>query len=769
MKKLINTLTAITILLSPITSIISCGTKKDSEKEVDNNYSSLTDVQKQMYNGAEILSKLIIASRHENLNYNINEILSMYLAPTPTALKIPTSYTYNKKQVDFSNSIEMFKSILMPSISKIDIDKNAGVYASYIMGMYEDGFYKDYLKNGYFEDSFNKEGGKGFNKSSNNEMGILAGLDKELKLSNEESRKDLSWAIQDTGALTNYLLNKGYDGSYPGDSNGTKGPTGHPTDERGGTNSAGYLFYNSIISNGKGSYNAFQKEVTVQDKLDQGNNFKKGDFINKIYSSEINGINFNKIGSMFSNTAGYLNISGYINSFVTLLKNVSESDFGSEYLLNAANYFTPMVVNVKDETNSRVQLVGLSLLYNAQEAVYNIMNKTTRDGKSLKSFLKDNGFSEDLLSKKYEDIKSIGINEVLTDVGKIDKIKVTRIYSNNNSLESLKNTSLFLKELKTFQTNLKTEKLKKEFSQTFYTDVTSPFYQAYNLIIKPPIAGIGGIGESGWKELMSEDGSGAVNLLNLLSIAYDNLSNEDTKELLETVTSKFNNVSINSLSRSQKLGLINDLGYDSLNKKYKENSYMGIFYNIIKNENIAGVSELNSLLDFLNDSVNREMKTLHENALQYIYDDNYWKLNNINLNSTAPNEIGGEMEFTLSYTGNGDADSNADQQTQKVNVPDNFNPYQTLIKHQEDYANSDSLKNSIDKNKKSGIILGKEQLNMSDEDILNYDGKGENYKAVNHKYTIKWKNISDDIDNPYWIIVDMKSFNSDGKEFYNIY
>jgi hypothetical protein len=40
------------------------------------------------------------------------------------------------------------------------------------------------------------------------------------------------------------------------------------------------------------------------------------------------------------------------------------------------------------------------------------------------------------------------------------------------------------------------------------------------------------------------------------------------------------------------------------------------------------------------------------------------------------------MTFTLDYTGEGDSSSNADQQTTKYEVPENFNPYQTIADNQ---------------------------------------------------------------------------------------
>ncbi|AKU79994.1 hypothetical protein [Spiroplasma turonicum] len=786
MKKLIRTLAVLTFFATPISTVVACGNKdksKDSDKNngngnedpnnpIDPNLpNDLTELQNQMVDGASFLSKMIVSGRHENLNYNINEILSMYLTPIPTAMMMPVTYKYKDNEINFASKLEKYRSLLAPSINKINNDNYSGVFASYIMGMYNNDFYNNFLKDEYFEDSFNKTGGKGFNKKSDNELGILAGFDKDLKLSEEENRKNLSWAIQDTGALTNYLLNKGYDGSYPGDTNGTSSPKSASNDKKGGTNGSGYLYYNSVVSKGKGSYNAISSKKTIIDKLSINDTFEAANLKNNEFSSKINNMSFNKIGSMIANTAGSLNLKGYINNFSSMLDNVDESDFGAEALINATNYFTPFLVKKEDTSNTRIQLVALSLLLNVQEALKNILSND-----NLKTFLIENGFNETLLNSSYSFSEAISSSQLMFP--NPETAKITNIYKENlekiDPIENLKNISDLLKEFSKFQVNLKNQELIEKFKNDFFIYKKSPFYKSYSLIIDANIffvGSLGGIGVDGWKQLVGEKVEGGSNLLNLLSTTYNKLANIDTKEIYENISNdeNFKNKNISDLTRKQKLNLIKRLGYDSSEKKYTKDSILYNSYNQLKNYDNVGVKELNELLVYLKNSTNESMKPLHEQVLQYIYDDKYWKTTGITLNATDPSELNAKMEFTLEYNGIGDAESNADLQTTKIDVPDNFNPYQTKLEHQKEFLNNEELNSQVDKNKVSGKVLGKEKLNLDDNGLINYDGKGEKYKNVKHKYKLVWQNISNSSDNPYWVIVDVKSYNENGEEFYNIY
>jgi hypothetical protein len=110
------------------------------------------------------------------------------------------------------------------------------------------------------------------------------------------------------------------------------------------------------------------------------------------------------------------------------------------------------------------------------------------------------------------------------------------------------------------------------------------------------------------------------------------------------------------------------------------------------------------------------------------------------------------MTFTLDYTGEGDSSSNADQQTTKYEVPEKT------------VTNADKV---------SGVVLGQQAdpEKWTDKALLNYDGTGmlEDLAPVHHQYQVTWENISNDINQPYWVITSIHSYNDDQEEFYNIY
>ncbi|AKU79628.1 hypothetical protein [Spiroplasma turonicum] len=776
MKKLLSFISVATFLSTPISAIVSCGKTNDNSK-VDKKF---TEIQQQMLEASEFVSRMVIASRHENLNINLNELLSIYFSPTPTSLMIPNSYQYKDKNINLASKIELFKNILSPKLDFLNKDGSAGVYASYIMGMYDNNFYNNFLINGGFEDSFNEDGGKGFNdfiNPKNNEMGILSGLDKDLKLSENQEQRNLAWGIQDTGPLTNYLLDKGYDGSYPGDTNGTDGIStffhGKPTIHNGGTNSSGYLHYNSIVSKGKGVFNGNGIEKDINDKLKNVNYTpaikKKNQFTSY---AKVNDIEFNKLGTELTNIAGNLNIDGYINKITSIIQSISTSDFGTEMLLNLENNLLPVVVSSKGWTNTIIQTIGFSFIYNVQNAINKIQNNS-----DLSNFLLENNFNTEILNKKINKRNAIVANDAHKPV--IDKAQAIRLYKTekddviNNQLENLKQVSLFIEELIRFHDNLKNKEKKVEFVKKFLKNKNTPFWDSYEIVIKPNVFGVGakGLTQLGWEELVGEEGDGFINALNLLAFTYKDLASSEKNQTLTLISNDddFKNKSLVDLNKTQKNKLKKLLGYNSLDLSFEENSIFNNIFNVFKNKEFRGSTEFSHLFDIMKNSVNEDMNKVHEQSLQYIANDDFWDISNININATDQNQFNGEIEFTLNYKGNGDSESNASKQKYKIDVPENFNPYQTIKEHQKEFLEKDILKNNIDDERISGEVLLKRYKSLTDEDLINYDGKAMNYNPVNFKYKILWKNISNNSEIPYWVITEFKSFDEEGDEFYNIY
>jgi uncharacterized protein YodC (DUF2158 family) len=191
MKKLLNVLGAVLILGSSTTAVAACGGKPKG-----NDDANLTDLQKNMLSGAEFMTKVILAGRHENLNYNVNEVLSTFMAPISTLSNMPLNYNYNGKAVDLASGVQNYKNVLAPQMSTWDQDNYAGFYASYVMGMYDNKFYKDYWNkdNGFFQDTINKDGGYGINQTNKNADGFAAGLT-SWDLSKDKERRQLAWGV----------------------------------------------------------------------------------------------------------------------------------------------------------------------------------------------------------------------------------------------------------------------------------------------------------------------------------------------------------------------------------------------------------------------------------------------------------------------------------------------------------------------------------------------------------------------------------------------
>jgi hypothetical protein len=94
------------------------------------------------------MTKMILAGRHENLNYNVNELLTTLITPSKVQTKIPDMYTYNGVQFTPGEDLNNYLSYLAPSLQYFNGSQaDLGVYASYVMGMYDDKYYQDFVQN----------------------------------------------------------------------------------------------------------------------------------------------------------------------------------------------------------------------------------------------------------------------------------------------------------------------------------------------------------------------------------------------------------------------------------------------------------------------------------------------------------------------------------------------------------------------------------------------------------------------------------------------
>ncbi|ARU91307.1 hypothetical protein SCLARK_00644 [Spiroplasma clarkii] len=729
------------------------------------------------------MSKVIIAARHENLNFNVNELLSSLITPEATLMRMPQSYEYEGKNININGALSNYKKLLAPTIATLDQDHYAGTFASYIMGMYDDDFYKTII-NGErsFNDTMNQDGDVGFNKADKNALGYLAGLNKDLSLASSDSRRSLAWGIQDTGALTNYLLKQGFDGGNPGDTRarwgGLIGNPGSGADvNKGGTNGGGYAFYNSLMAIGSSAYNIPVKDKTVKTKLanlDPKITYTAGG--TSAAASKINDISFNEMGATIAKSGQSNNVNGGIALFASMAENLSTTASGALTTAEFTNYLLPVLIT-DIGADGFLQSLSFTLLTNIWKS-FNEISKTTDE--SL--------------------VNLFGI-EAINEMEKLDAAPVPNSSTSNESVkrDQIGYDVLYKwapKDQENPGTNAQiivdlVNKLAEKYANADSTQIeelnTKLFYgydgaisnQYKNFIddkgnvFAPGI----GMGLENWNNLIkSDEGLGGINLLQLGQGAYEMALDENLQKQVEKVHTEFGGreMAFRNLTSSEKQKFLQLLGYNG--SGFEKDSYLGRTYSGFTDESVIGQKQFAMLFKSMKNVVNSGMKDVHEKAFQYIYDDQYWTTSESKVIGTSNLDLNGSLEFTLKYTGIGDKSSNASSQHAKVVVPENFNPYQTILKNQtkllpEASQPREGALSKIDTSRKSGVVLGVEQnVVKTDDDLIKYDGVGllNNYDKVDFEYKVKWENISNDQSNPYWVITGIDCFNN-GQQFYNIY
>ncbi|ATZ17557.1 hypothetical protein ELUMI_v1c08360 [Williamsoniiplasma luminosum] len=767
MKKLLSFLGTTIFVASSALTVVSCVHNNQEDKN-----SNLTPLQAEMLDGANFISRLIIGGRHENLNYNVNEVLSMYLTPQATAMQMPVAYKYNEQKINLGSKISNYKNLLAPWIKGFDEDGYAGMFASYVMGMYDDNFYQKMFNpgsdsKGYFEDTFSKGGNVGYNKKKDNAMGYAAGLGKNAKLSADENRRNLAWGIQDTGALSNYLLHNGFDGAYPTNTNGTEGPKSSANENNKGTNGSGYAWYNSILYAGNASQSRDYKDQGVQNKLDKGLIFLKADD-NTDFKSTVHGFKFNSTGALITATAGKLNLDGKISLMASLLENFSSTKSGALNLAEFSNFLLPMIV---DPNFPPIIIPGLpgfipgTTFQTMQGITFSLITKIWETFKKHRNEFPENTWSKiDALDKAPEPVNGVSPTKELNIQYLFNKQGRDINNPGTNAKDIVDIINLLDKESKLDTTT----EGKKNFYQKYFEDRktnNTPFATVYHNIISKMVPG-------DWNSVLEQPDAG-INLLNYAKNIYKAVSEKPYQDQLLAVIEKFKDKKyFRELSSNEQSNFLELLGYKG--DKYVDDSVLKGLYEGVKNESVVpGKKEFKEFFSKFGNSTSQGMEKAHENVISNLYDNNFWNMTEVKFESTSNSQKGAKMHYTLNYTGKGDTTSTANQQFKKVNVDQNFNPYQTIIEHQKDVISetNTALIDKLDLTKKSGKVLGVEQNVIAAKDLQNYDGLGnyQDYKDVNHTYKISWENISDNPNNPYWVITTIKSFDQNGKEFFNIY
>jgi hypothetical protein len=783
MKKLLSLLGVISVVGSSSISVIACAGGGSNGGS-----SNLNDNQKQMINGAEFMTKLILAGRHENLNYNVNEVLSSYMTPISSLSYMPQIYNYNGQQVDVSTAVNAYKNMLAPNMSTFDRDNYAGFYASYVMGMYSDTFYNGFNKGedgaNFFADSMDTNGNIGVNKKSgNNALGYANGLNADLELAKDKDRRELAWGIQDTGALTNYLLDKGFDGANPGSASGTGNPNGAATDKVG-TNGAGYLYYNSTVARGSAKAAVTGSNALLNNKFgDTGISFEDQQ-ANASSSATMGGgthftkdsailhdgdktVNYDQTGALLAETGANLNASGYAASLIGYLNSITKSQTGAEVLGQLTNLFMPILIDNGSSKSS--QGVAQGLITGGLNAFWKYVGTSKAgDPTVFQDGVLDalNALDSSVEWTKYQSVR----HQMSPGVTGAGKLASDWFFQSKNGTGDIEIAASFLDQLIASYKKQTDATKKQAFFDYLFAPKTKGDSASGGILIKANSTIIDQMGYDTFKNIIGDDGNGGMNLLSLVARTirgYGQFGTELTK-----LSEEYNDKQYKNLTSSEKLEFTRELGWDG--SSFKKDSILEHAYASFKDESIAGVTEFHNLLTAFANITSNQMKPVHEQVMKYMIGNSSdtWTDSNVNVTVQDSKQKGGKMSFTLDYNGVGDSTSNADTQTTKLDdeLLDNFNPYQTKYEYQKDLL-TDDAKNKLDTSRTSGVVLGKEQLGMDDEALKNYDGYGmiQDMKKVHHQYKVTWENVSTDEDMPYWVITSIHSFNADGEEFYNIY
>ncbi|KAF5275513.1 hypothetical protein FQR65_LT16611 [Abscondita terminalis] len=231
------------------------------------------------------------------------------LVPGATAMNMPLNYTYKGESINLSGHISKYKTLLAPNIRLFDNGGYyTGIFASYIMGMYDNSFYKNLItpikglneEVFYAPDTFSKTGDVGYNKSDNkNAMGIAAG---------QAKCKDDSGIL---GCLFGY---------------------------------AGEKVLENKLENSGITYTAAQNNELTS-------TLTKGEKT----------LGFNSTGALMATTAGKLNIDTYAANFAGILDSLAETDTGAIALATFMNSVFPIIQD-KDTTYGTIQQIGFSIL-----------------------------------------------------------------------------------------------------------------------------------------------------------------------------------------------------------------------------------------------------------------------------------------------------------------------------------------------------------------------------------------------------------------------
>lgn len=702
MKKILSFFSISTVVVGNSMPLLGCRNKTDNN---DNN--DIPEKIRSMINTTGLLTKISLLARHENLNFNPSELVRSLYAPAAYWKSIPSIYTYNNQKINLSKLIQDFNNNYNKMIAHT---KNADIKSTreqllpqYYIGMYDNSYYRDFLANGFFDPAKQQiDANRSELLGYNYDMGALSTLMNNVGIKFWMSATRAFYVSYPAGGM-GLSTNPFYNNHHVG----VKGKNLFIDTEQSTGLKPQYEFGDNEYTIEKTStltavYGKTAQFLSMLNQLDEnplgaqiGAMFLNNifNFIGKDAQVETNPI-YVLLRVIISEFLGEINsFSGINSSFLWFLSNKVNNELKG--LVDQSPETKELLTNLNGETNKG---------YHNFHLVNAIINKKIPDFKT---------YNDNNLAGNYQNIGHVG--ELLLNIWKklsptAQKelnLKITNniIYNLTKKIKDLiwlaseQAQTTSLQQLLDILVALQGDKVNFKFT------LSNIFFDLTDLI----------------KTLTSDN-----NILTTLS-GYQNLANS----FEELTTTNLNSV-------------LKTMGWNNGTNKFEDNLLLRHLLVAISDPSAIAYQDYNYL--FFNSNsplfvgVNNVMKTLHENVLQYVVDNKYWKISNPQYTQKV---AGAEERLSYDFEYNGVGDSSVtklytESHTNQINVNDQF--------YDDHY------------NPKQFYSINNKQENIA------YSGLGlsDDLKPVSHKYYIEWTNVGN-LEQPMWIITKIDSYVRAGK------
>lgn len=208
MKKLLGYFGSALLVGTPTLTTISCnktnkngenvseennndGGKDENHKNIESgfeyeNEDELSVQEKEIIKNTGLFTKLLLLSRHENLNFNVNEVLSAVFAPKTTWNAFPRLYDIDGKRYDLTEYTDKLTTEYS-NLRRLNVSSLEAFLPSNFIGMYKDNLYTNYINN-----------------KRNDDEPVFDYDDKGNNFPEDKNRQQLAWA-NFTGPLSKYI------------------------------------------------------------------------------------------------------------------------------------------------------------------------------------------------------------------------------------------------------------------------------------------------------------------------------------------------------------------------------------------------------------------------------------------------------------------------------------------------------------------------------------------------------------------------------------